>query len=365
MSSLLLLLVVFVAVILYRAGRGKGAGIDAADDLHRQFAEVFERNTKAVNDQLFNVMGKVNEQLKGVQGLIDKRLETNARAVAERLKENSQSMERTRENVNQRLEKVNKSLSGLESAQERIFEVGKDILELQDILKAPKLRGGLGEFFLEDFLRQILPRNNFQTQFAFSTGEKVDAVIKFGSGIVPVDSKFPMENFKKYITETGDNKKKFKAVFAKDVKKHINDIAHKYIRPDEGTFEFALMYIPAENIYYETIIRDEELGDEKSILNYALANRVIPVSPNSFYAYLQAIVMGLKGLQIEESARLMYGHLERLKSDLTRFKEDFDTLGNHLKNARNKYDDAGGKLGKFEDKLISGPPGGTKAIEED
>ncbi|MBN1574665.1 MAG: DNA recombination protein RmuC [Deltaproteobacteria bacterium] len=362
---LLVLLVIFVAVILFRTGRGRGAGDDAATDLHRQFAEVFERNTKAVNDQLFNVMGKVNEQLKGVQGLIDKRLEANARAVADRLRENSQTMDRTRENVDRRLEKVTESLMGLESAQEKIFEVGKDILELQDILKAPKLRGGLGEFFLEDFLRQILPPNNFKTQFAFSTGEKVDAVIKLGSGLVPVDSKFPMENFKKYITETGEDKKRLRAVFARDVKKHIDDIKQKYIRPDEGTFEFALMYIPAENIYYETIIRDEDLGGDKSILSYALANRVIPVSPNSFYAYLQAIVMGLKGLQIEESARLMYGHLERLKSDLTRFKEDFDTLGTHLKNARSKYDDAGGKLGKFEDKLVSGPPGGAKAIEED
>jgi len=365
LSFLIFVLVIFMAIILYRTGRGKKTGDEDAVNLQHQYAEVFERNTKAVNDQLFNVMGKVNKQLESVQGLIDKRLDANVRVVADRLKENSQSMERTRENVSQRLQQLNQSLSGLEITQKEIFNVGKDILELQDILKAPKLRGGLGEFFLEDFLSQILPRSNFETQFVFSTGEKVDAVIKFESGMVPVDSKFPMENFKKYITETGDAKKKLRATFARDVKKHINDIAQKYIRPDEGTFEFALMYIPAENIYYETIIRDEELGGEKSILSYAIANNVIPVSPNSFYAYLQAIVMGLKGLQIEESARQMYVHLKSLKGDLSKFREDYDTLGTHLKNARNKYDEGSGKLVRFDDKLVAGPVGGVKAIEEE
>ncbi len=368
LSLLIFVLIIFIALILYRMYRmrrdEKAEDKDAAD-LHLKVTEALERNTNTVSDQLFNVMGKVNEQLKGFQGLIDKRLDANVRVVADRLRENSQSMERTKENVDKRLYQLNQSLSGLEITQKEIFNVGKDILELQDILKAPKLRGGLGEFFLEDFLGQILPRSNFETQFVFSTGEKVDAVIKFDKGMVPVDSKFPMENFKRYITETGDAKKKLRATFARDVKKHVNDIAQKYIRPDEGTFEFALMYIPAENIYYETIIRDEELGGEKSILSYALANSVIPVSPNSFYAYLQAIVMGLKGLQIEESARQMYGHLKSLKGDLLRFKEDYDTLGTHLKNARNKYDEGSGKLVRFEDKLVAGPVGGGKEIKED
>ncbi len=363
--GIMFLAIIFMAAVIYRTGRDEKAEDKDAAELHLKVAEAFERNTKAVYDQLFNVMGKVIKQLESVQGLIDKRLDANVRVVAEQLKENSQSMERTRDNVDKRLHQLNQSLSGLEITQKEIFNVGKDILELQDILKAPKLRGGLGEFFLEDFLGQILPRSNFETQFVFSTGEKVDAVIKFESGMVPVDSKFPMENFKRYITETGDAKKKLRATFARDVKKHVDDIAQKYIRPDEGTFEFALMYIPAENIYYETIIRDEELGGEKSILSYALAKSVIPVSPNSFYAYLQAIVMGLKGLQIEESARQMYGHLKSLKGDLVRFKEDYDTLGTHLKNARNKYDEGSGKLVRFEDKLVAGPVGGGKAIKEE
>lgn len=139
--------------------------------------------------------------------------------------------------------------------------------------------------------------------------------------------------------------------FVSDVKKHIGEIAKKYILPDEGTYDFALMYIPAENIYYETILKDESLGEERSIFSSAMKKRVIPVSPNSFYAYLQVIVQGLKGLQIEKSAREIFQRITRLQGDLTRFKKDFEVLGTHLVHAKTKYDDADKRLDRFADKL--------------
>jgi DNA recombination protein RmuC len=139
--------------------------------------------------------------------------------------------------------------------------------------------------------------------------------------------------------------------FVADVKKHITEIADKYILPDEGTFDFALMYIPAENVYYETILKDETFGEERSIYSNALKKRVIPVSPNSFYAYLQVIVLGLKGLQIEKEAQSLFQSLSRLQGDLGRFKKDFQVLGSHLVNAKTKFDDADKRLEKFADKL--------------
>ncbi|MCZ6530039.1 MAG: DNA recombination protein RmuC [Chloroflexi bacterium] len=133
----------------------------------------------------------------------------------------------------------------------------------------------------------------------------------------------------------------------------LSDIASKYILPDEGTFDFALMYIPAENVYYETIIKDEQLGDDASILSHAMQKHVIPVSPNSFYAYLQAIALGFRGLQIEKQAKEIMGFLDRLMGDIGRFRADYNTLGGHLENARKKYDEAERRLGRFEEKLGS------------
>jgi DNA recombination protein RmuC len=142
-----------------------------------------------------------------------------------------------------------------------------------------------------------------------------------------------------------------KKQFTRDVKKHIDDIARKYILPDEGTFDFALMYIPAENVYYETIIKDEEFGEEKSISTYALTKHVIPVSPNSFYAYLQAILLGLKGMEVERSAKEIIENLSRLRGDFEKFYENFDLVGKHLNNARMNFESAEKRLERFGEKL--------------
>jgi DNA recombination protein RmuC len=178
--------------------------------------------------------------------------------------------------------------------------------------------------------------------------------------MVPVDSKFPLESFQRTLdSDDKADRIRHKKEFARAVEKHVNDIASKYILPDEGTFDFALMYIPAENVYYETIIKDDQLGDEASILGHALERHVIPVSPNSFYAYLQAIAMGFRGLQIEKQAKEIMGFLDRLVGDIARFRSDYNTLGGHLENARKKYDEAERRLGRFEEKLGSAREAGT------
>ncbi|MFQ5681833.1 MAG: DNA recombination protein RmuC [Candidatus Binatia bacterium] len=281
--------------------------------------------------------------------------------VTERLKENSEVLQKTQQNLGDRLDNaarvvgdVQKSLGGLEEANRKIYDVGKDIASLQEILRAPKLRGGLGEFFLADLLGQILPPDHFATQFAFRSGEKVDAVIKLGGSLVPVDSKFPLENFKRILEGTGEEEKgKARKQFVADVKKHVDTIATKYILPDEGTYDFALMYIPAENVYYETIIKDDSTGADWSISQYALSKKVIPVSPNSFYAYLQAIVLGLKGMKIEEQAKEIIQYLSRLEGDFSRFKDDFNVLGKHLGHAHSSFQNAEKRLDQFGQKLLA------------
>ncbi len=281
--------------------------------------------------------------------------------VNERLKENSEVLQKTQQSLGERLDNaarvvgnVQKSLGSLEEANRKIYEVGKDISSLQEILRAPKLRGGLGEFFLGDLLGQILPSDHFTTQFAFKNGDKVDAVIRLGGSLVPVDSKFPLENFKRMLEgNTEQEKNKARRQFVTDVKKHIDAIATKYILPDEGTYDFALMYIPAENVYYETIIKDDAWGGEKNLSQYALSKKVIPVSPNSFYAYLQAIVLGLKGMKIEDRAKEIIQYISRLDGDFSRFKEEFNLLGKHLGHAQSTFQNAEKRLDQFGQKLLA------------
>jgi DNA recombination protein RmuC len=177
-------------------------------------------------------------------------------------------------------------------------------------------------------------------------------VIHLASGIVPVDAKFPLENFKRLIAESTDEKT-VRRSFSRDVKQHIDAIASKYIRTDEGTFDFALMYIPAENVYYEVIIREEGADAESGLLGYALKKKVIPVSPASFYAYLQTVLLGLKGMQVEKSARDILNNLSRLRRDFAAFEEDFRKVGGHLENSSKKFADAEKRLGKVDDRMQS------------
>jgi DNA recombination protein RmuC len=324
------------------------------DHLRGQFGQALDNNIQLVQQQLGQLLSHVND----------------------RLKENSEVLQKTQHSLGERLDNaarvvgsVQKSLGGLEEANRKIYDIGKDIASLQEILRAPKLRGGLGEFFLEDLLTQMLPPSHFSTQYCFRSGEKVDAVIKVGSLMVPIDSKFPLENFRRLLEAFAeDDKARAKRQFASDVRKHIDAIAGKYILPDEGTYDFALMYIPAENVYYETIIKDDASG-ERNLSQYALSKRVIPVSPNSFYAYLQAIILGLKGMKIEERAKEIIQYLSQLQGDFTKFKDEYALLGKHLGQAQANYATAERRLEQFAQKLLAAdqteslerPPDGRQA----
>lgn len=294
-------------------------------------------------------IGGLRQQL--AQGLSD-----SARLVSESQKSVGDRLDHATQVVGN----VHATLGSLQKATEQVFAVGKDISRLEDLLRAPKLRGGIGEQLLGDLLGMILPARNFRLQHAFQGGETVDAVVDLGR-LVPVDAKFPLENFRRIQEAPPADRPAARRRFIQDVKRHVDAIAGKYIRPDEGTFDFALMYIPAENVYYETIIR-EEAPEEASLMAHAFSRRVIPVSPNSFYAYLHTISLGLRGLQVEENARRILDTLDRLKGDFGRFREEFALVGRHLGNARGKFEDAERRLDRFEDKLASS---GTEPPELD
>ncbi|MCJ7785771.1 MAG: DNA recombination protein RmuC [Desulfobacterales bacterium] len=300
-----------------------------SDGLNKNISLLTEQ-LRAINEQVNHQLQLVNQQLQNSSGQIGQRLDTAGQVIGE----------------------VREKLGELSKTSEQIHEVGKNIATLQEILRPPKLRGGLGEQFLGELLSQILPPEFYSLQYPFSSGERVDAVVKLGEKLVPIDSKFPLDNFRRIIEcKTEEEKKGFQKMFYRDVRKHIDDIAGKYILPQEGTYDFALLYIPAENVYYETITKDESFGEEKGVLNYALTKKVIPVSPNSFYAYLQVIVLGLKGLQIEKNAQKIQALLSGLKKDIGGFQEDFQLVGKHITNSMNKFEEARRRLDKFTFKL--------------
>lgn len=320
--------------------------------------ERLDNLSQFVNQNLNQTNKSISENLNQVTKTMLAQINSQTSQLNERLKENSELIQKSQGTVGSRLDNaarvvssVQSRLAQMEESNKKIFEVGKDIRGLQEILKAPKLRGSLGELFLGDLLSQTFSKNHYQEQYMFKSGEKVDAVIKLKDNmLVPIDAKFPLENFHKMINlaKNDQEKKMYKKMFKDDVKKHITAISKKYILPDEGTIDYALMYIPAENVYYETIIRDE---DENNLVNFAYAKKVFPVSPNSLYIYVQAILLGLKGMQIEEGAKEILYNLKRLQGDFSKFGEEFKVLGSHLNNATKKYQESDKRLGKFNDKL--------------
>lgn len=239
------------------------------------------------------------------------------------------SLQKNTQALNQRLDAAARVISQVQRNVGEMSEIGRGMKDLQEFLKSPKLRGNVGEQVLKELLSQILPKQAFHLQYTFKSGEKVDAAIKTSAGIVPVDSKFPMENFRKMTSAKDDSqRKKHEKQFERDVKKHIDDISKKYILTEEGTIDYALMYIPSEAVYYEAV-------NSARLFDYAGAKRVLPVSPTTFYAYMRAILMSFEGQKIEKKAREILAAIRAIQKDYSRVEDNLSTLQRHLNNAYN------------------------------
>ena len=333
-----LIFIIFVKIVFFNSQTEQL--IDLKNQIHELKTRQLEAQNQSLLDQqrLFAQTQKVlNEQLQ----MVNHNLNTSQTSINSQLN-----------HANQVINEVSGKIGKLEATALQIQNIGKDIASLQDILRAPKLRGNLGEYLLEDLLRQIFPAEHFAVQYSFANGAQVDAIIKVGNHIVPIDAKFPLESFQRLAgADSDEDKKRTKKEFITSVKKRIDEIADKYINPSEGTFDFAMMYIPAENIFYETIIQDSITGKEYEIFNYAVSRHVIPVSPNSFYAYLMAIVYGLKGLKIEQQAQAIVDQLASVQNGFTDFYKEFSVIGRHLDNASGKFRDCQKKAERFHDKV--------------
>ncbi len=348
-----------VMAVMSRRPKESDAGLlvmqQQLDALRGQVSQSLDATTRAVA-----------ERTGALQTQVGTRLDEVTRAVGERLAENVQALQQVNAALGQRLDAnlqmvgqrftetsgmvttVHEKLKGLEEAAGRIFELGKDLTSLQEILRPPKLRGGVGEVLLENLLQNGLPQGNYEMQYRFAGGTVVDAVIKLGGRLVPVDSKFPLESFYAVLrSESDDDRARARREFMRTVQAHVKAIADKYILPGEGTYDFALMYVPAENVYYEAVVH----GDEAGLFTLALDQKVIPVSPTTFYAYLVALVYGLKGLQVEKQAAQIREGLAHLAQDFTRVRDPLERLGEQVRRAQNNYGLAEKALERFGDRL--------------
>lgn len=260
---------------------------------------------------------------------------------------------------------VTERLTKIDETNKQVVGFATQLQNLQDVLQNPKQRGILGEYFLETVLKNVLPPGNFQMQYKFSNGDIVDAVVFVRDKIIPIDSKFSLENYNRAIEETDPTRRtELEETFKSDLKKRIDETS-KYIKPSEGTMDFAFMFIPAEGIYYDLLVN--KVGalkvNTQALIEYAFRDKkVIIVSPTSFLAYLQTVLQGLRGLQIEESAKEIGKHVEELGKHLAAYDDYFKKLGNNLSTTVNSYNTAYKELGKI-DKDVVRITEGEKKIE--
>jgi DNA recombination protein RmuC len=256
------------------------------------------------------------------------------------------TMDRRLETATKTSSAIHHQLGQLGQANAEILARANDLKKLEQALRPPKARGGFGELLLGNLLRDRLPPDAYQLQYGFKTGERVDAVIKV-ERLVPIDAKFPLDNFERLAdAENDDERALYEKAFSRDLKTHVDAIAGKYIRPDEGTYDFALMYLPSESVYYELVC-----GKTGALLQYAHEKRVFPVSPTTFTSQLQVIVLGLKGMQIEQRAHEVMAYVTQLQGDFDRFRDDFQVVGKHIGNAQSKFAEAEKRLDRFDTKL--------------
>lgn len=265
-----------------------------------------------------------------------------------------ESLSRNTEAINTRLDKAAQVIASVQRNIGEVSEIGRSMQELQELLRSPKLRGTIGEQILKDLLSQLLPKQTYKLQYRFKSGAIVDAMVKTAAGIIPIDAKFPIEGFRAMNkARTTDEKKTFYKQFVLEVKKHIKDIGNKYIAPDEGTLDYALMYIPSEAIYYEIVNSNE-------LFAFAGENRVLPVSPTTFYAFLKAILMSFEGQKIEQQAQQILASLRTIQKDYQKMDSLLTLLGKHLTNAYNAMTDTLRQFKELGQKLRA-----TETIEKE
>jgi DNA recombination protein RmuC len=323
------------AWIVWSAGRRAEAQISAA---RQEMQNSLATQNQNVTAQINNLMQSVTQQLGHVRQEMQTGIAGSGKLAADAQLGVSQQLQSATEAVRQ----ISLQLGAVQKAGDDLTKVS---LDLQQVLGGVKSRGMLGEIGLERMLQDSLPQTSYEIQHRFSTGDVVDAIVWSGNKIVSIDSKFPLDAYRR-LMETGEDSRK---EFAQAVRKHADAIASKYILQAERTLDIALMFVPSETVYYELLMTEDPKNGRLDA--YCRNKNVVPVSPNTLYAYLSAILMGLRGIQMEENARRLLGSLSGLKRQFDTFSDVFDKLGTHLRHAQQSYEEAESRLTRAQNSL--------------
>ncbi|MBL7156842.1 MAG: DNA recombination protein RmuC [Candidatus Omnitrophica bacterium] len=293
------------------------------------------------------IQSTINEKFVGFQDALHRTMETARREV-----------EMSKNIISDHAIKTLDTIKNMGVTLERMLEQQKEASDLGNSLKyllqTPKLRGSYGEEVLEEMLDRVLPKGVWEKQYAIEGRETVDAVVKYKDIVIPIDAKFPREIYERYLNvPEGEEKKKNWKLYEEGLKVQISSIKNKYIKPHKGTSDFALMFIPSESIYYETIAEKNFLGDPSSIYEFARSQNVVPVSPNTFYAFLQIIILGIRNIDIIKSAKKLREALIKIERNFKRFYSKYEEIGACLDKARNAYKVGDTHISRFKDNIES------------
>lgn len=247
---------------------------------------------------------------------------------------------------------VTEKLTRVDEAARQTLAMNEEIKKLQDTLSNPKQRGILGEYLLETVLKNVMPPGQYQMQYPFKDGAIVDAVVFADKKIIPIDSKFSLENYKRFAEAGAAEKKKYESAFAADIKTRIDETS-KYVKPQEDTMDFAFMFIPSEAVYYDLLIN--KVGndaEDKNLITYAFRKKVIIVSPTSFLAYLQTVLQGLRNQKISEQAQEIIKQVDNLRRHLVSYEDYFTRIGKNLSTTVSAYNHAHKEFGKIDKDIL-------------
>jgi DNA recombination protein RmuC len=304
---------------------------------------VFELTRRSRAPQKSEGMDLMLQQINSLRDTLDSRLDESNRHVQKSIQtQSSESIKAIRD--------ITEKLVRLDETNKQVVSFADQLKNLQDILKNPKQRGILGEYYLETTLKNVLPPKTYQMQYGFTNGSIVDAVVFVKEKVIPIDSKFSLENYNRLVEAKDQSEMdRLEKLFKSDLKNRIDETS-KYIMPDQGTMDFAFMFIPHEAIYYDLLVN--EIGAMKvntqDLVEYAFSKNVLIVSPTSFLAFLQTVLQGLKALQIEESAKEIQKRVGELGKHLSAYHEYHDKLGKNLSTVVNQYNQSSSEFKKID-----------------
>jgi DNA recombination protein RmuC len=353
--ALAALMAAALLITAIRAGASSRSALEAQRALESLRGEIAGR-VDTLDRRSAELQGHMTQQLLSVQQLLQERLASQETALREQLAHQATSLQgqtgilqKAMEGTQTTLSQVTEKMGAIQQAAGLMSNLGRDMEELQRLLKSPKARGQMGELGLETLLGDMLPRDRVTYQYGFPDGRKVDAVVHLDKGLLPIDAKFPMEDFQRFVDAPQEERQAARKALLGNLKKKVDDIAKLYIRPGDGTLPLALMYLPAESLYYEAFIAREK--DEDDLWDYAYRKSVLPLSPGTLSAYLKTVAMGLKAAAVEQNARQVLDLLTTLERDVRAFHESHEILGKHIANAHQSYDKNTRSLAQFEGHL--------------